>query len=135
MKYNVFIIALLTSAAGLLSACQSTSRSPQIDRDAYLEQFLGQSSQSIRSRINLKQLGYQQVSSPIVNEHELSYIVQRPVAIPLPVAQFPVAGTGVVPIPIHVSASSGYDYNLICKISFKLKNNIAEAVQYTGRTC
>ena len=135
MKYNVFIIALLTSATGLLSACQSTPKSPQIDRDAYLEQFLGQSSQFIRSRLNLKQLGYQQVSSPTLNDNELNYIVQRPVAIPLPVAQFPVAGTGVVPIPVNISASSGYDYNLICKISFKLKDNIAESVQYTGRTC
>jgi hypothetical protein len=135
MKYNVFIIALLTSATGLLSACQSTPKSPQIDRDAYLEQFLGQSSQFIRSRLNLKQLGYQQVSSPTLNDNELNYIVQRPVAIPLPVAQFPVAGTGVVPIPVNISASSGYDYNLICKITFKLKDNIAESVQYTGRTC
>lgn len=135
MKYNVFALALLISATTLLAACQTTSKSPQIDRDAYLKQFLGQNSQAIRSRLDLKQLGYQQVSTPVLSNNELIYIVQQPIAIPLPVAQFPVAGTGTVPIPLNMSSASGYDYNLICKISFNLKNNIAQSFSYTGHTC
>lgn len=135
MKYTLFLNSVLTCVAIGLSACQSTSKTPQIDRDTYLQQFIGQSSQSIRSRLNLKQLGYQQVSNATINNNELIYTVQRPLAIPLPVAQFPVVGTGAVPIPLNNSAANRYDYNLVCTIRFKLKNNIAQSVQYTGRTC
>ena len=117
-----------------ISACQSTS-SPKIDRDVYLNQFLGKNTQYIRSRLDLKALGYQKMSQPIVSERELTYVVQRPVAIPLPVAQFPVAGTGAVPVPMQTSSANSYDYNLQCKITFHLKDNIAQDISYTGRTC
>jgi len=89
----------------LLSACTHTPTLSQAERDAYLQQYIGQSSQTI------------------------------PVALPLSVAQHPVAGTGTVPIPVTHSPSRGYDVNLQCKIVFELKDNIAQAVKYTGRTC
>ncbi|MCO8094647.1 hypothetical protein [Acinetobacter lwoffii] len=131
MKFTL-ILACCT-ALGLLSACSTTS-STTAQRDAYLQQFIGQSSQLIDQTLDLKRLGYQQVSGPERSAKQLSYVVQRPVAIPLPVAQFPAAG-GAVPIPVPVSPSGGYDVNLQCKITFLLKDNIATAVRTTGRTC
>ncbi len=119
----------------LLSACSHTPTLSPAQRDAYLQQFIGQSSDTIYSQLDLSKLGYQQVNEPILSAQQLVYIVQRPVALPLSVAQHPVAGTGSVPIPVAASPSRGYDVNLQCKIIFILKENIAQAVKYTGRTC
>ena len=119
----------------LLSACTNTPTLSQAERDAYLQQYIGQSSQTIYANLDLSKLGYQQVNEPVLSAGQLVYIVQRPVALPLSVAQHPVAGTGTVPIPVTHSPSRGYDVNLQCKIVFELKDNIAQAVKYTGRTC
>ena len=132
MKFTL-ILACCT-ALGLLSACTTTS-STTAQRDAYLQQFIGQSSQLIDQTLDLKRLGYQQISEPEHSAKQLSYVVQRPITIPLPVAQFPATGTGTVPIPVSVSPAGGYDVKLQCKITFLLKDNIATAVRTTGRTC
>ena len=132
MKFTLILVCC--TALSLLSACSTTSSTTAAQRDAYLQQFIGQSSQLIDQTLDLKRLGYQQVSGPELSAQQLSYVVQRPVAIPLPVAQFPAAG-GAVPIPVPVSPSGGYDVNLQCKITFLLKDNIATAVRTTGRTC
>ncbi len=132
MKFTL-ILACCT-ALGLLSACSTTS-STTAQRDAYLQQFIGQSSQLIDQTLDLKRLGYQQISGPGRSAKQLSYVVQRPISIPLPVAQFPATGTGTVPIPVSVSPAGGYDVKLQCKITFLLKDNIATAVRTTGRTC
>ncbi|HJF28810.1 MAG TPA: hypothetical protein K8V79_11365 [Acinetobacter lwoffii] len=128
-------LGLFTALLFSLSACTSPLSSSQIDREAYLQSFIGQSSELIDQNLDLKRLGYQQISEPHLSEQQLSYIVQRPLTIPLPIAQFPAAGTGAVPIPTNISPVTGYDVNLQCKISFLLKNNIATAVRTTGRTC
>lgn len=132
MKFT--LILACATALGALSACSTTS-STASQRDAYLQQFIGQSSQLIDQTLDLKRLGYQQISGPERSANQLSYVVQRPISIPLPVAQFPAAGTGTVPIPVTVSPSEGYDVKLQCKITFLLKDNIATAVRTTGRTC
>ncbi|WP_180071904.1 hypothetical protein [Acinetobacter sp. YH12200] len=132
MKFTLILV--YCTALSLLSACSTTSSTTAAQRDTYLQQFIGQSSQLIDQTLDLKRLGYQQVSGPELSAQQLSYVVQRPVAIPLPVAQFPAAG-GAVPIPVPVSPSGGYDVNLQCKITFLLKDNIATAVRTTGRTC
>ncbi len=116
-----------------LSGCAQTPTISQTDREAYLQQFIGQSSQYIDRNLDLKRLGYQQISEPELSSQQLSYVVERPVTVPLPIAQFPAAGT--VPVPVTVSPASGYDVNLQCKITFLLKDNIATSVSLSGRTC
>ena len=118
-----------------LSGCAQIPTIGQADREAYLQQFIGQSSQYIDRNLDLKRLGYQQISEPELSSQQLSYVVERPVPVPLPIAQFPAAGTGTVPVPVTVSPASGYDVNLQCKITFLLKDNIATSVSLTGRTC
>ncbi|MFH7347853.1 hypothetical protein L1A45_04295 [Acinetobacter variabilis] len=118
-----------------LSGCAQTPTISQTDREAYLQQFIGQSSQYIDRNLDLKRLGYQQISEPELSSQQLSYVVERPVTAPLPIAQFPAAGTGTVPVPVTVSPASGYDVNLQCKITFLLKDNIATSVSLSGRTC
>ena len=118
-----------------LSGCAQTPTISQTDRETYLQQFIGQSSQYIDRNLDLKRLGYQQISEPKLSSQQLSYVVERPVTDPLPIAQFPAAGTGTVPVPVTVSPASGYDVNLQCKITFLLKDNIATSVSLSGRTC
>lgn len=132
MKFTLILV--YCTALSLLSAC-STTLSTTAQRDAYLQQFIGQSSQLIDQTLDLKRLGYQQISEPERSAKQLSYVIQRPITIPLPVAQFPATGTGTVPIPVSVSPAGGYDVKLQCKITFLLKDNIATAVRTTGRTC
>jgi hypothetical protein len=133
MKFTLILVCC--TALSLLSACSTTSSTTAAQRDAYLQQFIGQSSQLIDQTLDLKRLGYQQISGPERSAKQLSYVVQRPITIPLPVAQFPATGTGTVPIPVSVSPAGGYDVKLQCKITFLLKDNIATAVRTTGRTC
>jgi len=133
MKFTLILVCC--TALSLLSACSTTSSTTAAQRDAYLQQFIGQSSQLIDQTLDLKRLGYQQISEPERSAKQLSYVVQRPITIPLPVAQFPATGTGAVPIPVSVSPAGGYDVKLQCKITFLLKDNIVTAVRTTGRTC
>lgn len=122
-------------SAILLSACAATSTVPSYERHRYLESFIGKSSETIRTQLNLSQLGYQNISPAELHPDRLSYRVARPISIPLPMADNPAMGIGsgaAVPIP---SGTHSYDVELSCLIEFKLKNNIATDVQFTGRTC
>lgn len=130
MKFT--LILGCCTAFGLVTACTTT---PTIQRDAYLQQFIGQSSQAIQANLDLGSIGYQQVLSPTVNDQTLTYTVIRPMTIPVPMVQNPAdIDSGAIPIQITPRAQS-YDVNLQCKIIFRLENNMAKSVYYTGRTC
>ncbi|MDN5511088.1 hypothetical protein [Acinetobacter sp.] len=133
MKFT--LILGCCTAFSLLTACTTTSTTTAMQRDAYLEQFIGQSSQTIQAKLNLSSIGYQQVLLPTVDDQTLTYTVIRPVTIPMPMAQNPAdIDSGSVPIQIPPRAQS-YDVNLQCKIIYRLEHNIAKSVYYTGRTC
>ena len=119
----------------LLYGCTTPSTTTAMQRDAYLQQFIGQSSQTIQTKLNLSSIGYQQVLLPTVDDQTLTYTVIRPITIPMPMAQNPAdIDSGSVPIQIPPSEQS-YDVNLQCKIIYRLEHNIAKSVYYTGRTC
>ena len=71
-----------------LSGCVQTPTISQTDREAYLQQFIGQSSQYIDRNLDLKRLGYQQISEPELSSQQLSYVVGRPVTIPYQLPSF-----------------------------------------------
>ncbi|OAL79990.1 hypothetical protein AY606_04940 [Acinetobacter sp. SFB] len=133
MKFTL-ILGCCTAFA-LVTACTTTPMTTTMQRDAYLQQFIGKSSQSIEANLDLSSIGYQQAFSPTRDNQTLTYTVIRPISIPAPIAQNPAdLDSGAIPIPITPSAQS-YDVNLQCKIVFRLENNIAKSVYYTGRTC
>ena len=118
-----------------LAGCTTTPTSSAFERQRYLESFIGKSSATIQSQLNLSQLGYQNISPGLLRPDRLTYRVARPISIPLPMADNPALGLGsgsAVPIP---SGSNGYDISLSCLIEFSLKDNIATDVRLTGRTC
>lgn len=127
-------MSLLTTLC-LLYGCATSPTTTAQQRDTYLQQFIGQSSQTIQTKLDLRQLGYQQVLSPSLDNQTLTYTVIRPITIPMPMAQNPAdIDSGAIPIQITPRAQS-YDLNLQCKIVYRLENNIAKSVHYTGRTC
>lgn len=121
----------------LLISCTSSPTLSTAQREAYLQQFIGKSSQDIRTQLNLNQIGYQQAHAPVLSPNRLTYTVARAISIPVPMAQNPAMGLGagtVTPIPVS-SATQSYDVQLNCHISFILEHDIAKAVQMTGHTC
>ncbi|NNH78176.1 hypothetical protein HLH17_10950 [Acinetobacter sp. ANC 5380] len=127
-------VGLFTTVC-VLYGCATSPMTTAQQRDAYLQQFIGQSSQSIQAKLDLSSIGYQQVLSPAVDAQTLTYTVIRPITIPMPMAQNPAdIDSGAVPIQITPRAQS-YDVNLQCKIVYRLEQNIAKSVYYTGRTC
>ena len=124
--YSSISAALLCST---LVGCSTTAISTQKDRDQYLNQFIGQPSEVIRRNLDLRQVGYHDVSDVIVRNQQLIYVVKRPMTIPIPTAM----GAGAVPLALD--ASTSYGVNLSCQIAFHMQNNIAQSVSYTGNTC
>ena len=125
----------LFAILGLLYGCTTSPLTSAQQRDAYLQQFIGQTSQNIQAKLDLNSIGYQQVLAPVANEQTLTYTVMRPVTIRVPMAQNPAdIDAGNIPRPVTPRAQS-YDVNLQCKIIYRLENNIAKSVYYTGRTC
>ena len=127
-------VGLVTTVC-LLYGCATSPTTTAQQRDTYLQQFIGQSSQSIQANLDLSSIGYQQVLSPAVDAQTLTYTVIRSISIPMHMAQNPAdIDSGAVPIQITPRAQS-YDLNLQCKIVYRLEQNIAKSVHYTGRTC
>ena len=91
----------LLSVLFLLIGCASSPTLSTAQREAYLQQFIGKSSQEIRTQLNLNQIGYQQADAPVLRANRLTYTVARAINIPIPMAQNPAMGMGagtVVPI-------------------------------------
>lgn len=134
MKFAL-ILGCCISFSLLTTACTTTSQTTAMQRDLYLEQFIGQSSQYIQANLDLTRLGYQQVQSTTVTPNRITYTVIRPIAIPLSIPQS-IAGSQPGAVPIQVNSNpERYDVHLQCIIVFTLENQIAKSVHYTGRTC
>lgn len=134
MKFAL-ILGCCISFSLLTTACTTTSQTTAMQRDLYLEQFIGQSSQQIQANLDLTRLGYQQVQSASVTPNRITYTVIRPIAIPLSIPQS-IAGSQPGAVPIQVNSNpERYDVHLQCIIVFTLENQIAKSVHYTGRTC
>ena len=134
MKFAL-ILGCCISFSLLTTACTTTSQTTAMQRDLYLEQFSGQSSQYIQANLDLTRLGYQQVQSASVTPNRITYTVIRPIAIPLSIPQS-IAGSQPGAVPIQVNSNpERYDVHLQCIIVFTLENQIAKSVHYTGRTC
>ena len=118
-----------------LVACSSHPPQSVISRDAYLQQFVGQSSAYVLSHLQLSQIGYQQVGTVEQTKQALRYQVIRPVRIPIPTAQHPTTRIGAVPLNMGIPSHESYDLALSCYIIFHLEHNIATSVSYSGRYC
>ena len=118
-----------------LVACSSHQPQSVISRDAYLQQFIGQSSDYILTHLRLSNMGYQKVGLVEQTKQALRYQVIRPVRIPIPTAQHPTTRIGAVPLNMGIPSHESYDLALSCYIIFHLEHNIATSVSYSGRYC
>ncbi|ANF80971.1 hypothetical protein A3K93_01395 [Acinetobacter sp. NCu2D-2] len=130
LNHSVILLAF-----SMIAGCTSTPSMNSHDRELYLNSFVGQSSEYIYNHLDLSKMGYEQSQPPELSPSALSYHIERKLFIPMSVPQSSAGGTGTVPIPIANSRADGYDTSLSCQIVFPLKDNIAQSVSYTGRTC
>lgn len=118
----------------VLQAC-ATPTQPKINLHDYLQQFIGQSAQTIQQNIDLKSLGYQVADQPMLSEDKLVYTILRPMNIPIPIVSNVDIGGSAVPLQLGNNSANSYDVNFNCKIIFNLKNQIAESIQFQGKAC
>ena len=136
MLFRSCVTMIIASILGIpLTACSSHPPHSSLSRDAYLQQFMGQSSAYIFTHLQLSQIGYQQVGTVEQTKQALRYQVIRPVRIPIPTAQHPTTRIGAVPLNMGIPSHESYDLALSCYIIFHLEHNIATSVSYSGRYC
>ena len=129
-------VACITGLFALsLVACSSNPPHSTLNRDAYLQQFVVQSSTYILSHLQLSQIDYQQVGTVEQTKRALRYQVIRPVRIPIPMAQHPTTGIGAVPLNMGIPSHESYDVALTCDLYFRLQQGIATAVYVSGQRC
>lgn len=139
MKPFIFSFACATCLF-LIQGCSSTPTQNQttvsttkIALPDYLEQYIGQDVASIRRQLNLRELGYETLGSPIQTPNQLSYTIVRRIQIPTPMPTMRTdSSLGAVAIP---TTTPFYDVQLECQVHFMLRNNIAQSIQYRGKAC
>ena len=129
MKKNQSTYTFLASFLILLSMTACTTISHTINKERYLSEFIGQSSQYIQKNINFSELGMSENTQVTELQNKLIYNLQRPMSIPIPM--------GHKTLDSRISNQNEYyDVKLNCQIIFQLNaQQIAESVRYTGRAC
>ena len=129
-------LLLAMSFSVLLAGCQ-TSATRQVNLDEYLQQFIGSSRSEIQQNLDFKALGYQTSKNIQSTPTELSYTILRPLNIPMAGANATIGSNamGAPVIRYDMTATPTYDINFSCKVTFKLKDDIAQSIQYLGKAC
>lgn len=135
MLFRSCVACIAVLFALSLVACSSNPPHSTLNRDAYLQQFIGQSSQYILTHLQLSQIGYQQLGTAQATPQLLHYRIIRPVRVPIPMAQHPTTGIGAVPLNIGIPSHESYDVALTCDLYFRLQQGIATAVYVSGQRC
>ena len=116
--------------------CQTQQYREQ-NLDQYLQKFIGSSRADIQNNLDFKALGYQTNKEVISTDQELSYTILRPIYIPMAGSNTSICANamGVPVIRYDTTSTPSYDINFNCKVTFKLKDDIAQSIQYSGRAC
>ena len=107
----------------------ATSTSSTVDRDRYLQSFIGQDQNYIAQHLDLRKIGYSKHMKPIIEANRLTYVIERSIRIPVPT----VASVGA--IPLTLDSNTSYDSTLHCQISFEFQDHIARSFSYSKGTC
>ena len=131
LHYLIILIGI-----GLITGCQSLDTRPA-DLNAYLQQFIGQNTTDIQKSLDFSALGYKVSQTVKTTDDELSYTILRPLSIPISGGNATVGSNamGAPVIRYDTTAMPSYDVNFNCTVTFKLKQHIAESIQYSGRAC
>ncbi|EHU3239689.1 hypothetical protein ACX0AN_003089 [Acinetobacter baumannii] len=131
---NLCRITLLSVMSIYLNGCATQPRQ-SVDLQEYLKGFLGKSSTTIQQELNLRGLGFQIAHVPQKTSNQLIYTILRPLSIPIPMVSNVDMRGGSIPVQSGNLSGNSYDINFNCKVIFKLKNDIAESIQYEGKAC
>lgn len=124
--FLLFILSLFT-----LCACTHINSPQHIVLDQNLNHYIGQTSTNIQQNLNLQDLGYQTNNKIVKTDQELNYTILRPLRIPI-ISSSTYSNT---PATTDSGTNDIYDVSLQCKITFHLKNDIAQSISYSGEAC
>lgn len=135
IMHKIQIITLSLSILSLV-ACQTPSMRTQ-NLDAYLQNFIGQSSDVIQQNLNFKTLGYQTSQHVEQTKNQLIYTILRPIYIPVAGSNASISSNamGAPMIRYDTASTPHYDVNFNCKVVFNLENGIAKSINYYGKAC
>ncbi len=119
-------------------ACSSHPPHSTLNRDAYLQQFIGQSSTIYPDPFAVKP---NWLSTSLVQLELPQQCLTLPVSfvlyvIPIPMAQHPTTGIGAVPLNMGIPSHESYDVALTCYIVFSPTAGYCyRSVRYRGQRC
>jgi hypothetical protein len=99
-----------------LTACATTNSTKSRQLDQQLQQYIGQSAESIRKDLDLTALGFKTSKAPVQTEKRLSYTVLRTIELPLgtPAIQQSVS----IGAPVRLATAPGPGYQVEMPVRF-----------------
>ncbi|MFV5523582.1 hypothetical protein VXQ23_02625 [Acinetobacter variabilis] len=117
-----------------LTACATTNSTKSRQLDQQLQQYIGQSAESILKDLDLTALGFKTSKAPVQTEKRLSYTILRTI-VPLGTPAIQQSVSIGAPVRLATAPGPGYQVEMPCQIHFQLEQGIAQSVQYSGRAC
>ena len=96
-----------------------------------LQPYVGQTAAQVRSQLDLRAMGFKTSQQPIQTAEFLSYTIFREMNIPMGTPNISQSISIGAPMP----SNGGYNIEMKCQIWFDLKDEIVQAIRYTGRAC
>ncbi|WP_336754802.1 hypothetical protein [Acinetobacter sp. USHLN143] len=98
-----------------------------------LQPYVGQTAAQVRSQLDLRAIGFKTSQQPIQTTEFLSYTIFRDMNIPMGTPNI----SQSIPIgaPMPMPSNGGYNIEMKCQIWFDLKDEIVQAIRFTGRAC
>ena len=118
-----------------LTACATTNSIKSRQLVQQLQQYIGQSAESINKDLDLTALGFKTSKPPVQTEKRLSYTVLRTVELPLGTPAIQQSVSIGTPVRLATAPGPGYQVKMPCQIHSQLEQGIAQSVQYSGRAC
>ena len=98
-----------------------------------LQPYVGQTAAQVRSQLDLRAMGFKTSQQPIQTAESLSYTIFRDMNIPMATPN--ISQSISIGAPMPMPSNGGYNIEMKCQIWFDLKDEIVQAIRYTGRAC
>ncbi|OIU79314.1 hypothetical protein [Acinetobacter sp. AR2-3] len=98
-----------------------------------LQPYMGQTAAQVRSQLDLRAMGFKTSQKPIQTAESLSYTIFREMNISMGTPN--ISQSISIGAPMPMPSNGGYNIEMKCQIWFDLKDEIVQAIRYTGKAC
>lgn len=124
-------IKYLTLISSLFLLACATGGNHRLDQS--LQHYGGQTTDQVRSQLDLNKMGFKATQEPTQTAELLSYTIFRDMNIPMDTPNISPSISMGAPRP--TPSNGGYNIKMKCQISFDLKEGIVQSIRYAGRAC